>query len=286
MTAKVTPAMIRELRERTGIGMTTCKQALEKASGDMELAIDNLRKAGMAAAVKKEGRETKEGLIGFFDGGDTIGFVEVMAETDFVVNNERFREFLANLAEEAATTKPASLEAFLQQPYSKSNGNGMTVEEYRASVVQTVGENILVRRVKALTKEADKSLGIYMHLGGKIGCIVEVTGSGDEQQFAKDIAMHVAAAAPEFLDVESVPADAVDREKEIVRAQVQNKPENIIDKIVEGKMRAFFNDNCLLNQKFIRDDSVTVAGLIAQRSKETGQALAVSSFLRWQVGKR
>ncbi len=281
--ATITPAMIKELRERTGVGMGKCKEALEEAKGDMELAIANLRKAGMASAVKKEGRETKEGMIGIAESGSTVAIVEANAETDFVVKNERFKQFLDNIAEEAAKTSPASLDAFLQQKYSKDPS--LTIDQYRATVVQTIGENIQIRRVLILKKSPDRSLGLYSHLGGKIVTAVEISGSGSEDALAKDIAMHTAAAAPEYLSPEKVPQDIINNEKDIARGQIQGKPANIVEKIVEGKVNAYFDTNCLVRQKYIRDDSITITDLVNKRAKEVGKPLAVINFIRWSVGQ-
>ena len=281
--AAITPAMIKELRERTGVGMGKCKEALEEAKGDMELAIANLRKAGMASAVKKEGRETKEGMIGIAENGQSVGIVEANAETDFVVKNDRFKEFLNNIAQEVAKTNPPSLDAFLQQKYSKEPG--LTIDQYRATMVQTIGENIQIRRILTLKKTADRSVGIYSHLGGKIVTVVEITGSGSEEAMAKDIAMHTAAAAPEYLSPEKVPQEIINNEKDIARAQIQGKPANIVDKIVEGKVNAYYDTNCLIRQKYIRDDTVTIADLVNKRAKETGKPLTVTNFIRWSVGQ-
>lgn len=282
MTA-VTAAMIKDLRDRTGVGMGKCKEALEEAKGDMDLAIANLRKSGMASAVKKEGRETKEGMIGVADNGKTVAFVEVNAETDFVVKNERFHEFLKNIAEEVAKTAPASLEAFLQQKYSKEPS--LTIDQYRATVVQTIGENIQIKRLKTLTKNANHSVGTYSHMGGKIVTAVEITGSGSEEAVAKDIAMHIAAASPEFLNPESVPADIIANERDIAKGQIQGKPANIVDKIVDGKLNAFYDAQCLTRQKYIKDDSVTIIDLVNKRGKEAGKPLVLASFIRWVVGQ-
>jgi elongation factor Ts len=284
MTVQVTPAMIKDLRERTGVGMTKCKQALEEANGDMDLAIENLRKSGMATAVKKEGRETKEGLIASSDTKDVIALVEVMAETDFVVNNERFRQFLINMAEEVASSKPASLEAFGQQTYSKDPS--MTIEQYRATLVQTLGENIQIRRLKTIDRTDDVSVGVYMHLGGKICTVVEIKGSNGEEALAKDIAMHVAAASPEFLSPEFVPASVIESEKEVARGQMVGKPANIIDKIIEGKMKAYYDESCLVCQKYIKDDKMSVADVVSKRAKETGKPLTVAGFTRWSIGQK
>jgi|LakMenE01Jun11ns_1017448.scaffolds.fasta_scaffold9929098_4 elongation factor Ts len=284
MTSKpVTPAMIKELRDRTGVGMGKCKEALEQANGDMELAIANLRKAGIATAVKKEGRATNEGMIFSADSGNAIALVEINAETDFVVKNDLFQKFAKNIAEEIAVTKPASLESFLQQKFSKDPG--LTIDQYRATVIQTIGENIQIKRLKVIPKSDNKSFGIYNHLGGKILTFVEISGSHDQGALAKDIAMHVAAAAPEFLSPEKVPSHVISHEKEIARGQVKGKPENIMEKIVEGKLNAYYDSVCLIRQKYIRDDSLSILDLVNQRSKEANQPLVLTDFLRWNVGQ-
>lgn len=283
MTNVVTPALIKELRDRTGIGMGKCKEALDEANGDIELAISNLRKAGMASAVKKEGRATNEGMIGVAETPSTIAIVEVNAETDFVVKNDRFKEFLTNIANEAATSKANSLEAFLQQKYSKEPA--LTVDQYRATIVQTIGENIQIRRLLTIAKNPEKSLGIYSHLGGKIVTLVEIDGSSKEEGLAKDIAMHVAAAAPDYLAPEKVPAEVLNHEKEIAKSQIKGKPDNIIEKIVEGKVKAFYDASCLVCQKYIRDDSLSITDLVNKRAKEVGAPLKVTHFIRWNVGQ-
>ncbi len=275
--------MVKELRERTGLGMTRCKEALEEAKGDIELAIANLRKAGMASAVKKEGRETKEGMIGFAESDTTVAIVEINAETDFVVKNDRFKEFLLNIAEEVAHTNPSSLDAFLQQKYTKEPG--LTIDQYRATIVQTIGENIQIRRILTLKKSPDLSIGVYSHLGGKIVTAAEITGSDKEEALAKDIAMHIAAAAPEYLTPDKVPQAIIENEKDIARSQIQGKPANIVDKIVEGKINAFYDSTTLVRQKYIRDDSISISDLVNRKSKETGKPLLVTNFIRWSVGQ-
>lgn len=278
----VTASMIKELRERTGVGMGKCKEALEESKGDIELAISNLRKSGMASAVKKEGREAKEGMIAFAENNDVIGIVEVNAETDFVVRNERFQQFLKDIAEEVAATSPESLEAFLKQKYSKDAS--LTIDEYRATMVQAIGENIQIRRILTLKKDASHSIGIYSHLGGKILTSVTLNGTNSEENLAKDIAMHVAAASPEYLNPEAVPQSIIANEQDIAKGQMQGKPANIIDKIVEGKLNAYYDSACLTRQKFIKNDSVSIAELVAARAKEIGKPLALASFIRWNVG--
>lgn len=281
--AAVTPAMIKELRERTGVGMGKCKEALDEAKGDMELAIANLRKAGMATAVKKEGRETKEGMIGIAENGDRIAIVEVNAETDFVVKNDRFKQFLDSIVQEVAKTNPASLEVFLQQKYSKDPA--LTIDQYRATIVQTIGENIQIRRLTILRKAADRSIGVYSHLGGKIVTTVEITGSNKEEALAKEVAMHTAAAAPEYLSPEKVPQEILAQEKEIVKGQIQGKPPQIVDKIVEGKINAFYDANCLIRQKFIKDDTISITDLLKKQAKDQSKPLVIANFTRWVVGQ-
>jgi elongation factor Ts len=275
----VTPNMIKELRERTGIGMGKCKQALEEAGGDIEKAISNLRKAGMATAVKKEGRDTNEGIISAKETDDSIGIVEVAAETDFVIQNDKFQEFVKMLADEVAATKPADLNAFLTQK-STIDPNA-TIDELRAHLIQAIGENIQIKRVLSVPKEANTSYGVYSHLGGKILTLITIQGSSDEAELARGIAMHTAAASPDYLNPEAVPADIIESEKDIARTQVKGKPENIIDKIIEGKLNAFYDQSCLTNQKYIRDDSKTINAIIDAKAKETGKLLKLTSFIRW-----
>jgi elongation factor Ts len=199
------------------------------------------------------------------------------------VKNNRFQEFVQNIAEEVAKTNPPSLEAFLQQKYSKEPA--LTIDQYRATIVQTIGENIQIRRIKTLKKDANKSIGVYSHLGGKIVTSVEISGSNQEEALAKDIAMHTAAAAPDYLSPEKVPQEIINQEKDIAKGQIQGKPANIIEKIVEGKINAFYDATCLTRQKFIRDDSVTITDLVNRAGKDKGKTLTVTDFLRWNVGQ-
>jgi elongation factor Ts len=282
MSTLVTAARIKELRDRTGVGMGDCKKALEAADGDMEAAIDSLRKKGMASAVKKEGRLTNEGMILAEEKDGIVAVIEVNAETDFVVRNERFQQFLRQLLDQLIATQPKSLEDFMGQQSSATPG--MTVDQHRATIVQVIGENIQVRRIDVNKKAADHSVGIYSHMGGKLVVIVVLEGAAGEEALARDIAMHAAAAAPEYLSPAEVPADIVEREKEVARGQVAGKPANIIEKIVDGKINAFYDGCCLLRQKFIKDDSLSIEQLVAQRSKEIGKPLTVKRFLRWGVG--
>lgn len=275
----VTPQMIKEIRERTGVGIGKCKEALEEAKGNMDLAIDNLRKSGVAGAVKKEGRTANEGMIGFAENDQRVALVEVNAETDFVVKNDRFQTFLNDVAEEIASTNPSSLENFLQQKFSKEPS--LTIDEYRATIVQAIGENIQIRRIVSFDKNANHSLGVYSHMGGKIVTLVKIDGSNGAQDLAKDIAMHIAAAHPEYINPEDIPESIIKNEKEIARSQMEGKPEYVIDKIIEGKMSKFFDESCLNRQLFIKDDSLKIGELV----KKHGETLAISNFVRWSIGQ-
>lgn len=281
--AQVTAQMVKELRERTGVGMAKCKEALDAAAGDIELAIENLRKAGIASAVKKEGRETKEGIIKTAEDDKCIALVEVNAETDFVAKNENFQTFTHNLAEEICRTSPANVADLLGQKYSQDPK--LTIDEYRATIIQSLGENIQIKRLEIFPKKPNVSLAVYSHSGGKLVTLVEISGSSDVTDLAKDIAMHVAAEAPEFLTHEEIPERVIAHEKEIARAQIQGKPDNIVEKILEGKLRAYYDQVCLVNQRFIKDTDLSVAEVVAQRGKEMGTSLKLSYFLRWRVGE-
>lgn len=280
---EITADMIKELRERTGVGMGKCKEALVLAEGDMEKAVDVLRKAGMAAAGKKEGRETKEGLILTAEDAHHLILAEANAETDFVVQNDRFKHFLHDCVKQALETKPKSLSDFIQQPYYKDKS--ITIDQYRNLVIQALGENIQLRRLELIPKHSNSSYGIYSHMGGKLVVVVELTGASDQEGIAKEIAMHIAAENPEYLKPEEVPPTVIAREEEIARSQVQGKPANVVEKIVAGKIKAYTDQFCLVNQKYIKDTSVTIAQFLETCSKKVGKALSVKCFWRWKVGQ-
>jgi elongation factor Ts len=280
---EITSDMIKELRERTGVGMGKCKEALVLAEGDMEKAIDFLRKQGMASAVKKEGRETKEGLIVTAEDKSHLVMIEANAETDFVVQNDRFKHFVHDCVKQALETRPASLQDFMQQPYFKDKS--ITIDQYRNLVIQALGENIQVRRLEIIHKHANSSYGIYSHMGGKLLVIVEVDGSNDQEGIAKEIAMHVAAENPEYLNEQQIPPAVIAREEEIAHSQVQGKPANIAEKIVAGKIKAFAEQVCLVNQKYIKDNTVTVQQFVEICAKKIHKPLSVKCFWRWKVGQ-
>jgi elongation factor Ts len=280
---QVTAEMVKELRARTGVGMGKCKEALEEAKGDMELAIANLRKAGIASAVKKEGRETREGLIGSYEGSQAIALVEVNSETDFVAKNEGFQKFVLELAEEIAKTKPESVDSFLAQHFSKDHS--LTIDQHRAVIVQKIGENLKIQRLAIFPKKQDLSIGIYSHMGGKIVTVVEISGASGEETLARDIAMHIAAESPNYLSPEEIPASVKAQEEDIARSQVKGRPENVMGKIIEGKLNAFYDQVCLIRQKYVKDSNLTIAQLVEKRAGELKKPLVIKRFIRWKVGE-
>jgi elongation factor Ts len=282
MSVKVSAESVKQLRDRTGVSMGKCKEALDKAGGDMDAAIDFLRKSGMASAVKKEGRETNEGLIGSAEGSKAVALLEVNAETDFVTQNEKFRQFLKEVAQEAADGAVSDLAELMQRPSAQDKS--ITIDQYRALVMQSLGENIQVKRLLLLPKSADLSIGLYSHMGGKIVVAVILTGGSGQEALARDIAMHAAAESPEYLSAEDVPASVRAKEEEIARSQVQGKPANIVEKIVEGKVKAFCDEVCLVCQKYVKDNTMTVAQLLDKESKRLSKAMGIKAFYRWKVG--
>ncbi len=285
--AQVTAALVQELRKRTGVGMSKCKEALDQSQGDLEAAIDFLRKAGIASAVKKESRETKEGLIGHAENDKAVSLVEISAETDFVTQNHVFQDFLKEMACEIASSQPSSLEGFMGQKFSKDAS--LTLDEYRATVVQSVGENLVVKRLLTLPKGSASSLGVYSHMKGKIAVVVELEGAVGQEDFARDLAMHIAAESPQYLCPAEVPAEVKAHEADIAQAQLasqlQGKPAEMIQKIINGKLQSFYDQTCLVCQKYVKDPQVTVEQLVANRAKTLGQPLAIKRFIRWQAGE-
>lgn len=279
---EVTAEMVKELRELTGVGMGKCKEALVLAEGDREKAVDILRKAGMTAAVKKEGRETKEGMILAIEDSSAIAMIEANTETDFVAQNDRFKHFLHDCAKQALETKPESLEKFVEQSYFKDKS--ITIEQLRNLTIQSLGENIQIRRLQLIPKHENCSYGIYSHMGGKLLVIVEVEGSKTEETVAREIAMHIAAENPEYLKPDEVPPRVLSREEEIARSQVQGKPENIIEKIVASKVKAFVDQVTLIHQKYIKDTSMTVQQFLDAHAKKAGKSLSIRCFWRWKLG--
>jgi elongation factor Ts len=262
--------------------MGKCKEALESAKGDINEAIDILRRTGMASAVKKEARDTNEGVILSYEDAHHLVIVEFKVETDFVVQNERFKTFAHNTAKDALKHHTKTVEELLA--VKCSHHDSITVDEYRAEQIQSLGENIRVSRVAFITKENNHSYGVYSHMHGKIFTMVELKGASDQQELAKAIGMHIAAESPEYVRPEEIPHDVIAKEDDIARSQVEGKPAQIQDKIVLGKLSAFYDQVCLTRQKYVRDSSMTVEQVVEEAGKKMGKTLSIVRFFRWQIG--
>ena len=273
----ITAKMVKELREKTGAGMMDCKKALVETDGNMEDAVDYLRKSGAAQAAKKADRIAAEGTTHISVDGNEAVLVEVNCETDFVTKNENFQELVKDLGNHLLANKPASVEEALTQTME---GASETVEETINNAVATIGEKLTLRRFTQMTKTDADAFGAYLHMGGRIGALVLLEGSTDED-LAKDIAMHVAAINPKYISRDDVATDEVEREKNVLKEQALNegKPEHIVDKMVEGRLGKFFEDICLLEQAFVKDPDMKVEKLV---NKENA---TVKEFTRYEVGE-
>jgi elongation factor Ts len=291
--AVVTAQMVKELREATGAGMTDCKKALDEAQGDIEAALKVLRERGLAAAAKKSSRAASEGVVASVISND-LGrgyLVEVNCETDFVTRNEEFQAFVTNLQQIILNQSPSTLEALTATAYT----TGGTIAEATTNLVAKIGENITVRRYATLG-EGKNLVASYVHGGGKVGVLVELTAEGLTAQrsnpvlseIAKDVALQVAAMKPLYTNREAVPADIVKSESEVFWTQYKNqgKPDAALPKIVSSRMETWHKENCLTEQLFVKDDSKTVAAYVADAGKQAGVAgLKVANFVRLELGQ-
>jgi elongation factor Ts len=289
--SNVTPAMIKELREQTGAGLMDVKSALTEANGNMEEATKILRKKGLAAASKKAGRVTSEGTVQSLVDGNVGVLVEVNCETDFVGRNENFRNFAAEVAQVIAKSKANSVEELQAEPWP-NDPEGLTVGQKVASMVGSIKENITVRRFARYEAPANATIGSYIHAGGKVGVMVEVVANVPAKAeeiaaVAKDVAMHIAAAEPRFVRREDVTQKDLDTEREIARdlAAKSGKPENIVEKMVTGRMEKFYAEACLLEQPYIRDDKQSVSDYLKSAGKPSGCAYTVTRFTRYKLGE-
>jgi elongation factor Ts len=276
-TVNIDAKQVAALREKTGAGMLDCRKALVESNGELEAAVDILRAKGAASAAKKAGREAKEGVIAqAILPGSKIGLlVEVNSETDFVAKNETFQALTAGWAKALAENPSADLEA------------------QRVEAVTKIGENIQIRRNVRFEVSGNGVVAAYIHLGGKIGVLVEV-GSGKAEtvnseefkQFVRDVTLHIAAAKPVCLNRDQVPAVLAERERAIYREQApKDKPAEMIAKIVEGKMGKFYGESCLLEQPFVKNPEQSITALVADRSKVLGDTIEIRRFARFQVGE-
>ncbi len=288
--AAITAALVKELREKSGAGMMDCKKALAETDGDLEAAVDWLRKKGLAAAAKKAGRVAAEGLVGIAAQGTVAAVVEVNSETDFVARNDIFQGFVAKTAE-LAIGAGGCVECLGAMPFP---GVGRTVAEQLTEMVGTIGENMRLRRTTCL--KVDKGVvASYMHAQvvpglGKIGVLVALESAGDVaalEALGKQIAMHVAAANPLFLDVSSVDAEALRRERDVLseQARASGKPEAIIEKMVDGRIRKYYEEAVLLEQLFVIDGETKISKVLADAEKQVGAPIKLSGFVRMCLGE-
>ena len=270
--------LVKTLREKTNAGLMECKRALAETNGDLEAAVDVLRKKGAAGAAKKADREAKDGVIAqaILPGAKVGVLVEVNCETDFVAKNDQFRAFTDDLAKKIAAQPDVDL------------------EPDRVAAVQKIGENVLIRRSKRIEVKDNGLVAAYIHTGGKVGVLVEVgadkegtTATEDFKQLVRDITLQIAAANPVCIDRTGVPAALAARERAIYADQVpKDKPANIIEKIIDGKMGKFYSASCLLEQAFIKNPDQTITQLLAEKSKALGDTLSIRKFIRYMVGEQ
>ncbi|HEX7154934.1 MAG TPA: translation elongation factor Ts [Thermoanaerobaculia bacterium] len=286
---QITPQQIKALREQTGAGFTEVKNALTEAQGNMEEAVVILRKKGLAAASKKAGRVTAEGTVQAY-AADGVGvLVEVNCETDFVGRNENFRAFADEVAKVIAQSKANTVEELLAETWP---GSSEPVSQKVAEQIASIKENISIRRFARYEVPSNGTVGSYIHAGGKIGVMVELLAESGEKnakmdELAKDVAMHIAAAEPRFLRREDVTEKDLETEREIARdaAAKSGKPENIVEKMVSGKMDKFYGEACLLEQPYIRDDKSTVTQYLDKSGKDSGCKYVVTRFSRFKLGE-
>ena len=272
----VTAQMVKELRAKTGAGMMDCKKALVETDGNIDAAVDFLREKGLSSAAKKADRIAAEGTTYILEQGNDAVLVEVNAETDFVAKNEGFQTLVRELAEHLLATKPATVE----EATASTMSNGLNVADHISNAIAKIGEKITLRRFVVRTKTDNDAFGPYLHMGGRIGVLVTLEGSTDAQA-AKDVAMHVAALNPQFISRDEVSAEDVDRERKVLTEQALNegKPENIVAKMVEGRLGKYFEDVCLLEQSFVKNSDQKVKDFV----KTTGGT--VTEFVRYGVGE-
>ncbi|CAM3377855.1 translation elongation factor Ts [Nosocomiicoccus ampullae] len=273
--AKITAQLVKELREKTGAGMMDCKKALQETDGNIDEAINFLREKGIASAGKKADRIATEGLIEVAVNCNDAAIVEINAETDFVARNEQFQNLVKKIAEHIVNTKPADLDEL-----NKSELDGQSVEEVMKSAIATIGENMNIRRFEILTKPENGAFGEYIHMGGTIGVISVIEGSTDEE-VAKDVAMHAAALNPKYASQDEIPQEELDNEREVLKNQAlqEGKPEKIVDKMVEGRMRKFLEEIVIGSQPFVKDGDKTVDKFLQENNAE------LVTFVRYGLGE-
>ncbi len=274
--ANISAKLVKELREKTGAGMMDCKKALTETDGDIDKAIDYLREKGIAKAAKKADRIAAEGLVHVETKGNDAVIVEINSETDFVARNEGFQELVKEIANQVLDTKAETVEALMETTLP----NGKSVDERIKEAISTIGEKLSVRRFAIRTKTDNDAFGAYLHMGGRIGVLTVVEGSTDEEA-ARDVAMHIAAINPKYVSSEQVSEEEINHEREVLKQQALNegKPENIVEKMVEGRLRKYLQEICAVDQDFVKNPDVTVEAFL----KTKGGKLV--DFVRYEVGE-
>ena len=289
----ITAAQVKELREMTGAGMMDCKKALTATEGDMDKAVEFLREKGLATAQKKASRVAAEGLCKTLvsEDGKKAVVVEVNAETDFVAKNEKFQNYVADVAAQAMNTTAADIDAFLAEAWALDTTK--TVKEALAAQIAVIGENMNIRRFAQVTEE-NGFVASYTHMGGKIGVLVDVETdvvNDAVKEMAKNVAMQIAALNPKFIAEKDVPADFIEKETEILTVQAKNdpknanKPENIIAKMIEGRLKKEMKEFCLVEQPYVKDGDLTVKKYIDSVAKEVGAPIEITRFVRFETGE-
>jgi len=288
--AEITAKLVKDLRERTGAGMMDCKKALTESDGDIEAAVDWLRTKGLAAAAKKAGRVAAEGLVGVATAGTAGAAVELNAETDFVARNESFQQIVSSVAAIALDNK-GDLAAVKAAPFPNSDRN---VEDEITHQIATIGENMSLRRTQAI-EVGSGVVASYVHNAlapglGRIGVIVGLESAGDEgklNDLGKQIAMHIAAAAPLALSRDDLDASYVEKERTVLveQARESGKPDNIIEKMIEGRLRKYFEEVCLLDQVFVIDGETRISKVLESAAKDAGAPISIAGFVRFQLGE-
>ncbi|CAC5689288.1 TPA: elongation factor Ts [Staphylococcus aureus] len=274
--ATISAKLVKELREKTGAGMMDCKKALTETDGDIDKAIDYLREKGIAKAAKKADRIAAEGLVHVETKGNDAVIVEINSETDFVARNEGFQELVKEIANQVLDTKAETVEVLMETTLP----NGKSVDERIKEAISTIGEKLSVRRFAIRTKTDNDAFGAYLHMGGRIGVLTVVEGSTDEEA-ARDVAMHIAAINPKYVSSEQVSEEEINHEREVLKQQALNegKPENIVEKMVEGRLRKYLQEICAVDQDFVKNPDVTVEAFL----KTKGGKLV--DFVRYEVGE-
>tara|TARA_R110000850_G_scaffold7548_10_gene27396 strand:+ start:5740 stop:6627 length:888 start_codon:yes stop_codon:yes gene_type:complete len=290
--AEITVQLIKTLRDKTNAGMMDCKAALTEAAGDLEEAETILRKKGIVDAEKKAGRAANEGVVAarILEGAKSGVLIEVYCETDFVAKNDNFREFVEGILDHVSTSESVdTLEALLAQPFA---GDATTLDEYIKVKVGELGENMGLSRFAKFELSSEGVAASYIHMQGRVGVLVDVTCGNAATAtnesfltFVKDLTLHVAASQPVCIGRDEVPSALVEKEKDIFREQMKDKPAEIIERIIEGKMGKFYSQSCLLEQSFIKDGDKTIQNLVDEVAKETGDEIAIARFARYAVGE-